>query len=161
MALRTILTDGDETLRKCSREVTAIDDRTLSLVEDMLETMRHASGIGLAAPQIGVLRRVIAVELDGELYVLINPEIVEESGEQIEEEACLSVPGYIGRVRRPDYVKITGLSPEGKRVEYEGNGLLAVAFCHECDHLDGVLYTDRAESVQSAGDIEEDGGGSQ
>ena len=147
MALRGILTDEDAALRKRSREETDIADRVLALVDDMIETMRDAGGIGLAAPQIGVLRRIITVELDDELYVLINPEILKMSGEQCEEEACLSVPGLIGRVNRPETVRIAGLSPDGERVEYEGSGLLAVAVCHECDHLDGILFTDKASQV--------------
>lgn len=154
MALRTILTEEDETLRKRSREVDAIDERILCLVEDMIETMRDANGVGLAAPQVGVLRRIITVELDEQLYVLINPRIVESRGEQCEAEACLSVPGYVGEVVRPEYVRIAGLSPGGEEVEYEGEGLLAVAFCHECDHLDGILYTDRAVEVFRADEIE-------
>lgn len=156
MALRNIVTEGDEVLRKRAREVTEINDRVKSIVEDMVETMRSQYGVGLAAPQVGILRRIIVVELDDVLYQLINPVIVETEGEQYEEEACLSVPGLMGRVRRPKYVKIQGLSPDGLPVEYEGEDLLAVAFCHECDHLDGVLYTDKADNIHSAAEGEED-----
>lgn len=155
MALRNIVTEGDAVLRKRAREVTEINDRVRGIVEDMVETMRAQYGVGLAAPQVGILRRIVVVELDGVLYTLINPVIVETEGEQYEEEACLSVPGLMGRVKRPKYVKIQGLSPDGLPVEYEGEDLLAVAFCHECDHLDGILYTDKADDIHSAAENEE------
>ncbi len=156
MALRNIVTEGDDVLRKRAREVTEVNDRVREITEDMVQTMRAESGLGLAAPQVGVLRRIIVVEVAGQLYQLINPEIIETEGEQFEEEGCLSVPGLVGRVRRPQYVRIKGLSPQGDPVEYEGEGLLAVAFCHECDHLDGVLYTDKAEQVHSASEDDEE-----
>ncbi len=156
MALRNIVTEGDDVLRKRAREVTEINDRIRGITEDMVQTMRAESGLGLAAPQVGILRRIIVVEVDGQLYQLINPEIVETQGEQFEEEGCLSVPGLVGRVRRPQYIRITGLSPQGEPVEYEGEGLLAVAFCHECDHLDGILYTDKAEGIHSASEEDEE-----
>jgi peptide deformylase len=150
MALRKIVTEGDEVLRKRSREVTEINDRIRSIIQDMIETMRDRHGVGLAAPQVGILRRIIVVEVEGILYELINPVIVQQEGEQYEEEACLSVEGLIGRVHRPQYVKIRGLSPQGEPVEYEGEDFLAVAFCHECDHLDGVLYIDKADDIHSS-----------
>ena len=156
MALRNIVTEGDDVLRKRAREVTEINDRIRGITEDMVQTMRAEYGLGLAAPQVGILRRIIVVEVDGQLYQLINPEIVETRGEQYEEEGCLSVPGLVGRVRRPQYVKIKGSSPEGESVEYEGEDLLAIVFCHECDHLDGVLYTDKADNVRSAAEDEEE-----
>lgn len=156
MALRNIVTEGDDVLRKRAREVTEINDRIRGITEDMVQTMRAEYGLGLAAPQVGILRRIIVVEVDGQLYQLINPEIVETHGEQYEEEGCLSVPGLVGRVRRPQYVKIKGSSPEGESVEYEGEDLLAIVFCHECDHLDGVLYTDKADNVRSAAEDEEE-----
>lgn len=156
MALRNIVTEGDDVLRKRAREVAEINDRIREITEDMVQTMRAESGLGLAAPQVGILRRIIVVEVDGQLYQLINPEIVETQGEQFEEEGCLSVPGLVGRVRRPQYIRITGLSPQGEPVEYEGEGLLAVAFCHECDHLDGILYTDKAEGIHSASEEDEE-----
>lgn len=156
MALRNIVTEGDDVLRKRAREVTEVNDRVREITEDMVQTMRAESGLGLAAPQVGVLRRIIVVEVAGQLYQLINPEIIETEGEQFEEEGCLSVPGLVGRVRRPQYVRIKGLSPQGDPVEYEGEGLLAVAFCHECDHLDGILYTDKAEQVHSASEDDEE-----
>jgi peptide deformylase len=156
MALRNIVTEGDDVLRKRAREVAEINDRIREITEDMVQTMRAESGLGLAAPQVGILRRIIVVEVDGQLYQLINPEIVETQGEQFEEEGCLSVPGLVGRVRRPQYIRIKGLSPQGEPVEYEGEGLLAVAFCHECDHLDGILYTDKAEGIHSASEEDEE-----
>ncbi|NCB41476.1 MAG: peptide deformylase [Clostridia bacterium] len=156
MALRNIITDGDEGLRKKAREVTEINDRIKGIVEDMVETMRAQHGIGLAAPQVGILKRIIVIELEGVLYTIINPVIVQTEGEQYEEEACLSVPGLMGRVKRPQYVKIKGLSLEGIPVEYEGEDLLAVAFCHECDHLDGILYIDKADGIHSSLEEEED-----
>lgn len=156
MALRNIVTEGDDVLRKRAREVTEVNDRVREITEDMVQTMRAEAGLGLAAPQVGVLRRIIVVEVAGQLYQLINPEIIETEGEQFEEEGCLSVPGLVGRVRRPQYVRIKGLSPQGNPVEHEGEGLLAVAFCHECDHLDGILYTDKAEQVHSASEDDEE-----
>ena len=156
MALRNIVTEGDDVLRTRAREVTEVNDRVREITEDLVQTMRAESGLGLAAPQVGVLRRIIVVEVDGQLYQLINPEIVETQGEQFEEEGCLSVPGLVGRVRRPQYIRIKGLSPQGEPVEYEGEGLLAVAFCHECDHLDGILYTDKAEGIHSASEDDEE-----
>ncbi|HPF18655.1 MAG: peptide deformylase [Bacillota bacterium] len=156
MALRNIVTEGDDVLRKHAREVLEINDRIRDITEDMVQTMRAEHGLGLAAPQVGILRRIIVIEMDGQLYRLINPEIVETRGEQFEEEGCLSVPGMIGRVRRPQYVRIKGFSPEGNPVEYEGEGLLAVAFCHECDHLDGILFIDKAEQIHSADQAAED-----
>ncbi|HCU07662.1 MAG TPA: peptide deformylase [Clostridiales bacterium] len=156
MALRNIVTEGDDVLRKRAREVTEINDRIREITEDMVQTMRAECGLGLAAPQVGILRRIIVVEVDGQLYQLINPEIVETRGEQYEEEGCLSVPGLVGRVRRPQYVRIKGSTPQGESVEYEGEDLLAVVFSHECDHLDGVLYTDKADNVRSAAEAEEE-----
>lgn len=156
MALRNIVTEGDDVLRKKAREVKEITPHILEITQDMVQTMRAAHGIGLAAPQVGILRRIIVVELEGQLYQLINPQIVEARGEQCEEEACLSVPGLMGNVLRPQYVRIRGLSPEGTPVEYEGEDLLAVAFCHECDHLDGVLFTDKAQHVHSSEEPEEE-----
>lgn len=156
MALRNIVTEGDEVLRKRAREVTEVTPHVFQIIEDMVETMREAHGIGLAAPQVGILRRIIVVELNGQLYPIINPLIVETRGQQYEEEACLSVPGMAGKVLRPQYVRIQGRSPQGAPVEYEGEDLLAVAFCHECDHLDGVLFTDKTDQVHSSDDSDEE-----
>lgn len=149
MALLNILTEGDPTLKKTSRPVTEINDRIKTLLDDMAETMRHANGVGLAAPQVGVLRRVVVVEVEpGELIELINPEIVYSSGKQTGPEGCLSVPGKQGTVTRPSYVKVRALDREGVMREYEGTELLARCFCHEIDHLDGKLYTSIASKIE-------------
>ena len=157
MALRRILTDGDETLKKVCRPVTEINDRIRSILDDMAETMHDAGGVGLAAPQVGILRRMFVVQIDpeGPLYELINPQIMETDGEQTGDEGCLSVPGYVGTVTRPNYVKIKGLDRNGNSVEYEGTELLARAFLHENDHLDGILYTQKATDIHYA-ETEED-----
>lgn len=147
MALRNIREEGDPILRKTSREVTEINDRITDLLDDLTETMRSVGGVGLAAPQVGVLRRVVVVEVDDRLYELINPVITETEGDQYELEACLSVPGKQGRVHRPAHVKIEALDRNGEKQVYEGDELLARAFCHETDHLDGILYIDKAELV--------------
>lgn len=146
MALRKIVKYGDEILRKNCRPVAEITERIQVIIDDMIETMYEAKGVGLAAPQVGILRRMFVVDVDdgNGPYVLINPEIIEKSGEQTGEEGCLSLPGKGGMVTRADYVKIRGLDREGNEVEYEGTELLARAFQHEYDHLDGVLYIDRA-----------------
>lgn len=148
MALRNIVIEGDEILRKRSREVTSIDDRIITLLDDMLETMRSKEGVGIAAPQVGVLKRIFIVEVDGIIYELINPEIIEKTGSRIEDEACLSVPSLVGVVERPTYVKIKGLNRKGEEVVYEGNDLVAKAFCHEYDHLDGILFIDKATDIR-------------
>lgn len=144
MALRNIVKEGDDILRKKCRPVAEITERIQILVDDMIETMNDAGGVGLAAPQVGVLRRLFVVDIGDGPIVLINPEIVEMTGEQTGEEGCLSLPGKAGTVTRANYVKIKGLDREGNEVEYEGTELLARAFQHENDHLDGVLYVDKA-----------------
>lgn len=152
MAKLKILKDGDTALRLKSRPVTDINKRILTLLDDMTETMRHADGVGLAAPQIGVLRRVVVIECEpGNVLELINPVIVEKSGKQHELEGCLSVPGRQGYTDRPMHVKVEALNRNGEKITLEGEGLLAKAFCHEIDHLDGILYIDHAEMV-----VEED-----
>ena len=148
MAKLKILKEGDTALRLKSRPVTDINKRILTLLDDMTETMRHADGCGLAAPQVGVLRRVVVIECEpGEVLELINPVIVERRGSQHEIEGCLSVPGRQGYTDRPAYVRVEALNREGEKVTLEGEGLLARAFCHEIDHLDGILYIDHAEMV--------------
>ena len=148
MALRNILKEGDPTLAKKSRPVAEVTDRIRTILDDMAETMHAANGVGLAAPQVGILRRMFIVQVDEDmLYELINPEIVETDGDQYGEEGCLSVPGYVGSVHRPQHVKIKGLDRNGQPVEYEGEDLLARAFMHEYDHLDGILYTAKADNV--------------
>lgn len=147
MALRNIVKYGDEILKKTCRPVTDINDRIQVLIDDMIETVHEANGAGLAAPQVGVLRRIFVVDIGEGPIVLINPEIVETDGVQDGEEGCLSLPGRAGKVSRPNYVRIKGLDRNGNEVEYEGTELLARAFCHENDHLDGILYIDRAEET--------------
>ncbi len=144
MAIRTIRKDGDSILRKMCKPQENFDERLGLLVQDMIETMYEADGVGLAAPQIGVIKRIIVVDVYDEtgVKVLINPEIVESRGEQCDLEACLSVPGRSGYVKRPQWVRVKGQDAAGNPVEYEGEGLLAVAFCHEIDHLNGILFTD-------------------
>ena len=144
MAKRNILTvDTDnETLRKKSREVEVIDDRIITLLEDMAETMYDANGVGLAAPQVGILKRVVVVDVGDGLIELINPVITYKKGEQIDAEGCLSVPGKSGTVSRPEKVMVRALNRKGEEINIEGTGLLARALCHEIDHLSGTIYTD-------------------
>ena len=143
MAIRQIRQIGDEVLRKKSKEVKEITPRIKELVEDMIDTMYDARGVGLAAPQVGILKRIVVIDIGEGPMVLINPEIVESNGSQVGEEGCLSVLGRRGIVDRPSYVKLRALNEEGEEVEYEGTELLARAFCHELEHLDGVLYVDK------------------
>lgn len=148
MAQLKIRTEQDPALRKKSREVTEITGRTLTLLNDMLETMRRADGCGLAAPQVGVLRRIVVIEVTpGEVLELINPKIISQSGEMTGVEGCLSVPGKQGIVKRPSYVRVEALDRNGVIQTYEGTELLARCLCHEIDHLDGILYTDKAEKI--------------
>ena len=144
MAVRTIRKDGDEILRKISRKVEVIDDRILTLLDDMKDTMKKAEGVGLAAPQVGVLRRVVVIDVGEGLIELINPVIVYESGEQTEVEGCLSIPGIKGKVKRPEKVIVRAQNRKGETFEMTGTELLAIAFCHEIDHLNGILFTDKA-----------------
>ena len=146
MAIRQIRTIGDEILTKECKPVKEMNERTLELIEDMFETMYENNGVGLAAPQVGVRKRVVVIDVeDGNQYVLINPEILETSGEQTGDEGCLSVPGMAGQVTRPNYVKVKALDVNMNEQIYEGEGLLARAFCHEIDHLDGKMYTELVE----------------
>ncbi len=145
MALRKIRTEGDPVLSKISRPVAEMTPKLHTLVEDMLDTMYEAMGVGLAAPQVGVLKRIVTIDIGNGPIVLINPEIVETSGEQTGEEGCLSVPGMSGRVTRPNYVKVKAMDEDMNEVIYEGTELLARAFCHEIDHLDGKMYTELVE----------------
>lgn len=149
MAKLQIVKEGDPMLRKSSRPVTEITPRILTLLDDMTETMRAANGCGLAAVQVGVLRRVVVIETEESgLIELINPEIIAESGVQQEAEGCLSVPGKWGITRRPAKVKVRAMDRNGKTVEYKGSDLLARAFCHELDHLDGELFIDQKHLVR-------------
>lgn len=145
MAKLQIRKKGDEVLRKTCRPVEEITPRILTLLDDMLETMRAADGCGLAAPQVGILRRIVVIECEpGEVIELINPKIIAFSGKQEEGEGCLSIPGQYGVVERPAHVTVRALNRKGETVDYTGSGLLARCFCHELDHLDGVLFTDKA-----------------
>lgn len=146
MALRNIREIGDEILLKKSKEVTKMTDRTKELIKDMTDTLYEANGVGLAAPQVGVLKRIVVIDTTGEdLHVMINPKIVATDGEQTGHEGCLSVPGKTGVVTRPNYAKVLYLDEDMKPQELEGTELLARAICHECDHLDGKLYVDLVE----------------
>ncbi len=145
MAIRQIREMGDEVLTKVSKEVKMITPRTIMLIEDMLDTMYESGGVGLAAPQVGILKRIVVIDVGEGPIVLINPEIIETSGEQTGDEGCLSVPGKAGCVTRPNYVKVKALDTKMKEVIYEGEELLARAFCHEIDHLDGHLYVEKVE----------------
>lgn len=143
MALRTIRLDTDPILRKKSKEVTELTDRIKILIEDMIDTMEEANGVGLAAPQVGVLRRVIVVDVGEGLHVMINPEIISEEGAYDDVEGCLSVPNRSGIVRRPESLKVSYLDENFQEKVLEAKELFARAICHEIDHLDGVLYTDK------------------
>lgn len=146
MAIRNIREMGDEVLNKKCREVTEMTPRIKELIEDMLETMYEANGVGLAAPQVGILKRIVVIDATGDdPHILINPRIVESSGEQTGSEGCLSVPGKCAVVTRPNYVKAVALDVNMKEIELEGTELLARAICHELDHLDGHLYVEKAE----------------
>ena len=150
MAKLKIVKLGDETLRKVCRPVDKITPRILTLLDDMIETMRAADGCGLAAPQVGVLRRVVVVEVEeGKPIELINPKIIAYSGEQVGSEGCLSVPGKSGTVTRPMHVTVRAMNRQGETFDITGSELLARAFCHELDHLDGKLYIDIAKNIQS------------
>lgn len=145
MALRTIRVQGDSVLTKKSRTVDKMTPRIGELITDMLDTMYDAMGVGLAAPQVGILKRIVVIDVGEGPIVLINPEILETSGEQTGDEGCLSVPGMAGQVTRPNYVKVKALDVNMNKQIYEGEGLLARAFCHEIDHLDGKMYTELVE----------------
>ena len=145
MALRTIRVQGDSVLTKKSRTVDKMTPRIGELITDMLDTMYDAMGVGLAAPQVGILTRIVVIDVGAGPIVLINPEILETSGEQTGDEGCLSVPGMAGQVTRPNYVKVKALDVNMNEQIYEGEGLLARAFCHEIDHLDGKMYTELVE----------------
>ncbi len=140
MALRKIRIMGDEILTKTCRPVTDMTPRTRTLVQDMLDTMYDANGVGLAAPQVGILKRIVVIDIGEGPLVMINPEILEKEGEQRGQEGCLSLPGQAGMVTRPNYVKARALDLDLKPFEIEGEGLLARAICHELDHLDGIMY---------------------
>lgn len=148
MANREIRVIGDTVLTKPCKEVKEMTPRVKELIEDMIETMYSNNGVGLAAPQVGVLKRICVIDTTGDdLMVLINPRIVERSGEQTGQEGCLSVPGKVGTVTRPNYVKAVALNEDMEQIEVEGTELLARAICHELDHLDGEMYVDKVEGT--------------
>lgn len=145
MALREIRKIGDDILRKKSRTVEKIDDRIEQLLNDMAETMYKSEGVGLAAPQVGILKRIIVVDVGDNLIKLINPEIIESEGSQIDDEGCLSVPNQRGKVDRPQSVTVKGMNEKGEEILVKGEDFLARALCHEIDHLNGILFVDKME----------------
>jgi len=148
MALRQIRQYGDDILRKKAKPVKVFDSKLHGLLDDMWDTMREYDGLGLAAPQIGMLRQIVVVEMEEDVYELINPVIIESSGSEVKAEACLSVPGKQGDVERPTYVKIEAADRHGVSFALEAEDMLATALCHELDHLEGVLFLDKAIKVQ-------------
>ena len=148
MALRTIRLSTDEILRKICKPVKEITPNTLTLLDDMADTMYEANGVGLAAPQVGILKRIVVIDVGEGLVEMINPVILETRGSQIDDEGCLSVPGKFAPVDRPDYVKAEALNRNGEKIIVEGEGFMARAMCHEIDHLDGILYIDKALPVE-------------
>ncbi len=146
MAIRNIREFGDPVLNKVCKEVTEVTPRTRELIQDMLDTMYAAGGVGLAAPQVGILKRIVVIDVTGEdPHILINPRIVETEGTQTGSEGCLSFPGKAGDVTRPNYVKCEAFDADMNKITLEGTELLARAICHECDHLEGHLYTEKVE----------------
>ena len=157
MAIRKVVTEGDPILRKKCREITEVNDHIRMTMEDMLGTMRNAMGAGIAAPQVGVMRRMFVAEPEPDrVYFMINPVIMEKEGSQTGDEACLSIPGLCGTVERPERIKIKALDLDGNEQEYEFEGFDAVVMCHEYDHLDGVLYIDKATNVREPQEDEEE-----
>ncbi len=143
MAIRNVVQMGDPVLNKKCKPVVDFDERLSVLLDDMADTMYDREGVGLAAPQVGIIRRAVVVDIGDGLIELINPEIIESSGEQTDIEGCLSVEDYVGKVTRPDYVKLKAQDRNGKEILVEGRGFLARAFCHELDHLEGILFVDK------------------
>ncbi len=154
MALRNIFTFDYPELHKVCRPVTKFDEKLHILLDDMAQTMIEAEGVGLAAPQVGILRRVVVVDTGDEILNLVNPEIIQTDGEQDGVEGCLSLPGKYGMVKRPNYAKVRAQDRDGNWFEVEAEGLIARAFCHECDHLDGHVYTERAYHMLSEEELE-------
>ncbi len=154
MGLRKILTDKEPSLHKVCRPVERFDKRLHKLLDDMVETMQDAHGVGLAAPQVGILRRVVVVNTGEEILELVNPTLVETSGEQLDAEGCLSVPGKYGLVKRPYYAKVRAQDRFGQWYEAEGEEIVARCFCHELDHLDGIVYTEVMERFLTDEELE-------
>ena len=158
MALRNIVTDEDPILRKTCRPVGEVTPRIQMILDDMVDTMRDANGVGLAAPQVGIMRRMFVAEPEPErVYIFVDPEMVSLEGEQEGNEGCLSVPGYVGTVKRPEKIVIRGKDRYGKEKEYTFEGFDAVVMCHEFDHLEGILYTDKATEIFKAEELEAEG----
>lgn len=160
MALRNIREIGDPVLTKKAKEVKEVNEKTKELIGDMLETMYEAYGVGLAAPQVGILKRIVVIDVSPECdspVILVNPEILETDGEQTGPEGCLSVPGKSGIVTRPNYAKVKALNENMEEIVVEGEGLMARALCHEIDHLDGHLYVEKTEGpLIDNSELEED-----
>lgn len=156
MAYRNIRIMGDECLTKVCKEVKEVNKRTRELIDDMLDTMYEANGVGLAAPQVGILKRIVVIDVGEGPIVMINPVILETSGQQTGEEGCLSLPGKAGVVTRPNYVKARAFDENMEEFEIEGTELLARAICHECDHLDGHMYVEKVEGELLEAHYEED-----
>lgn len=159
MALRKILTFDDPALHKVCRPVTKFDEKLHTLLDDMRQTMFEANGVGLAAPQVGILRRVVVIDTGDDVLELVNPEILETSGEQDGAEGCLSLPGRYGMVKRPNYAKVRAQDRNGDWFEAEAEELIARAFCHECDHLEGRVYTELAYHMLTDEELEQMSGG--
>ena len=155
MGIRKILTDKDPALHKVCKEVEVFDKKLHKLLDDMAETLEEAQGVGLAAPQVGILRRVVIVDTGDQILELINPTMLETSGEQVGAEGCLSVPGQYGLVKRPYYAKVRAQDRNGRWFEAEGEELIARCFCHELDHLDGIVYTQVMDRVLTEEELEE------
>lgn len=143
MALRNVITKGDEVLSKRCKEVKEINARVIELLDDMRETMYESNGVGLAAPQVGILKRIVVMDVGDGLIEMINPAIISSDGEQNEAEGCLSVPGIYGIVKRPKHVVVEYLNRDGEQVRTEGEDLKAICICHELDHLDGILFDEK------------------
>ena len=160
MGLRKIMTVKEPCLHKVCRPVEKFDGKLHKLLDDMKETLTEANGVGLAAPQVGILRRVVVVDTGEEMLELVNPELLETSGEQVGSEGCLSVPGKYGIVKRPNYAKVRAYDRDGNEFEVEGEELMARCFCHELDHLDGIVYTEIMErylTEEEMGELSEEG----
>lgn len=155
MGLRKIMTVKDPCLHKVCRPVEKFDGKLHKLLDDMKETLAEANGVGLAAPQVGILRRVVVVDTGEEMLELVNPELLETSGEQVGSEGCLSVPGKYGIVKRPNYAKVRAYDRDGNEFEVEGEELMARCFCHELDHLDGIVYTEIMERYLTEEEMKE------
>ena len=157
MGMRKILTDKEPALHKVCKPVEKFDSKLHKLLDDMAETLAEANGVGLAAPQVGILRRVVIVDTGEEILELVNPTMLETSGEQVGAEGCLSVPGKYGLVKRPNYAKVRAQDRDGNWFEAEGEALIARCFCHELDHLDGIVYTEVMDRFLTDEELEADG----